>query len=162
MQAFRLVPKIFRYDTFEKFNEEFKIGKRDLLVTNEWLFTPYIKPLGLDTNILFQEKYGSGEPSDEMINAMAKDMKKMDFDRICSFALESEADICLFGHSHMPTAFSHNKILMFNPGSISRSNNLSTPTYGIIDIFDDGKVDYSLFGIFDKTHRVLNGDEYCG
>ena len=94
MQALRIVPKIFRYNTFKDFNEEFQIGKRDLLVTNEWLFTPYVKPLGLDTNVIYQEKYGSGEPSDEMINAIARDMKKLDFDRIIAFGGGTILDIC--------------------------------------------------------------------
>ena len=94
MQALRLVPKIFYFKTFKEFNDEFKIGKRDLLITNEWLYTPYAAPLGLDTNVMYQEKYGAGEPSDEMIDAMAKDMKKFDFDRIVAFGGGTIVDIC--------------------------------------------------------------------
>jgi len=94
MQALRLVPKIFYFKTFKEFNEEFKIGKKDLLITNEWMFTPYVAPLGLDTNVIYQEKYGVGEPSDEMIDAMAKDMKQFDFDRIIAFGGGTIVDIC--------------------------------------------------------------------
>lgn len=94
MQALRVVPKIFYFDTFKEFNDEFKIGKRDLLVTNEWMYTPYAAPLGLDTNVIFQEKYGAGEPSDEMIDALAKDMKEFDFDRIIAFGGGTIVDIC--------------------------------------------------------------------
>ena len=36
---------------FKDFNAEFNIGKRDLLVTNEWMYTPYVAPLGLETNV---------------------------------------------------------------------------------------------------------------
>jgi 4-hydroxybutyrate dehydrogenase len=94
MQALRLVPKVFYFETFKEFNDEFKIGKKDLLITNEWLYTPYAAPLGLDTNVIYQEKYGAGEPSDEMIDAMAKDMKKFDFDRIVAFGGGTIVDIC--------------------------------------------------------------------
>jgi len=94
MQALRIVPKIFTFNTVKEFNDEFKIGKKDLLVTNEWLYNPYIKPLGIDTNVLFQEKYGSGEPTDDMINSMAKDMKQFDVDRIIAFGGGTILDIC--------------------------------------------------------------------
>src|SRR5665648_470537 len=94
MQALRVVPKIFYFDTFKEFNEEFKIGKNDLLVTNEWMYTPYVAPLGIDTNVIYQEKYGAGEPSDEMIDAMAKEMKKYEFDRIVAFGGGTIVDIC--------------------------------------------------------------------
>ncbi|NCB43537.1 MAG: 4-hydroxybutyrate dehydrogenase, partial [Clostridia bacterium] len=62
MLALRVVPKIYYFDTFKEFNEEFSIGEKDLLVTNEWMFTPYVKPLNIKTNVVFQEKYGKGEP----------------------------------------------------------------------------------------------------
>ena len=94
MQALRIVPTIFCFDTFKEFNDEFKIGKRDLLVTNEWLHEPYAAPLGIEANLICQEKYGAGEPSDEMIDAMARDMKKMDFDRIIAFGGGTIVDIC--------------------------------------------------------------------
>ncbi|MBK5246029.1 MAG: 4-hydroxybutyrate dehydrogenase [Peptostreptococcaceae bacterium] len=94
MQALRVVPKIFYFDTFKEFNEEFKIGKNDLLVTNEWMYTPYVKPLGIDTNVIYQEKFGAGEPSDEMIDAMAAEMKKYEFDRIVAFGGGTIVDIC--------------------------------------------------------------------
>lgn len=94
MLALRVVPKIYYFDTFKEFNEEFSIGEKDLLVTNEWMFTPYVKPLNINTNVVFQEKYGKGEPSDEMIDAMAKDMKAINFDRIIAFGGGTIVDIC--------------------------------------------------------------------
>jgi len=94
MQALRVVPKILYFDTFKEFNEEFKLGKRDLLVTNEWMYTPYVAPLGISTNVIFQEKFGAGEPSDEMIDAIVLEMKKYDFDRIIAFGGGTIVDIC--------------------------------------------------------------------
>lgn len=94
MQALKVVPEILYFDTFKDFNEEFKLGKGDILVTNEWMYTPYVKPLGIDIPVVFQEKYGKGEPSDEMIDAIAKDMKTYDYDRIIAFGGGTIVDIC--------------------------------------------------------------------
>lgn len=94
MQALRVVPKIFYFDTFKEFNEEFKLQKGDILVTNEWMYTPYIKPLGVDIPVIYQEKYGKGEPSDEMIDAMMAEMKKYEYNRIIAFGGGTIVDIC--------------------------------------------------------------------
>ena len=94
MQALRVVPKVFYFETFKEFNDEFKVGKDDLVLTNEWLYTPYMKPLGIETNIIFQEKFGAGEPSDEMIDAIAVEMKKFSFNRIVAFGGGTIVDIC--------------------------------------------------------------------
>lgn len=94
MQALKVVPEILYFDTFKDFNEEFKLGKGDILVTNEWMYTPYVKPLNIEIPVIFQEKYGKGEPSDEMIDAIAKDMKAYDYDRIIAFGGGTIVDIC--------------------------------------------------------------------
>ena len=94
MQALRVVPKIFYFDTFKDFNEEFKLGKGDILVTNEWMYTPYVAPLGIDIPVIYQEKYGMGEPTDEMMDAMKVDMDKYEYDRIIAFGGGTIVDIC--------------------------------------------------------------------
>lgn len=94
MLALKVVPEILYFDTFKDFNEEFKLGKGDILVTNEWMYNPYVKPLGIDIPVIFQEKYGKGEPSDEMIDAIAKDMKEYHYDRIVAFGGGTIVDIC--------------------------------------------------------------------
>ena len=94
MQALKLVPTIHYFDTFKEFNDEFKLGRGDILVTNQWMYDPYVKPIGIDIPVIFQEKYGKGEPSDEMINAMKKDMDAYDYDRIVAFGGGTIVDIC--------------------------------------------------------------------
>ena len=94
MQALRIVPTIHYFDTFKEFNDEFKLGKGDILVTNQWMYDPYVKPLGIDIPVIYQEKYGKGEPSDEMIDAMAADMNKYEYDRIIAFGGGTIVDIC--------------------------------------------------------------------
>lgn len=94
MQALRVVPTIHYFETFKDFNDEFKLGKGDILVTNQWMYDPYVKPLGIDVPVIYQEKYGKGEPSDEMIDAMKKDMDGYEYDRIVAFGGGTIVDIC--------------------------------------------------------------------
>lgn len=94
MQALRVVPKIFYFDTFKEFHEEFKLGKGDILVTNAWMYEPYVAPLGIDIPVIYQEKYGAGEPTDEMMDAMKVEMDKYEYDRIIAFGGGTIVDIC--------------------------------------------------------------------
>ena len=71
---FRIVPKILYFDTFTDFYKACHLGHGDLLNTNRWIYDPYIRPLDFKIPVIFQEEYGKGEPSDKMIDAMAKDM----------------------------------------------------------------------------------------
>ena len=103
MQALRVVPKIFYFDTFKEFNEEFKLGKGDILVTNQWMYDPYVKPLGIDMPVIYQEKYGKGEPTDEMIDAMKKDMDQYEYNRIVAFGGGTIVDICKVLALDIPT-----------------------------------------------------------
>ena len=94
MQALRVVPAIHYFDTFKEFNDEFKLGKGDILVTNQWMYDPYVKPLNIDMPVVYQEKYGAGEPTDEMMDAMKAEMDKYDYDRIIAFGGGTIVDCC--------------------------------------------------------------------
>lgn len=94
MQALRVVPTIHYFDTFAAFNEAFPITDRDIIITNEWIYTPYIAPLGVTpAGVIYQEKFGQGEPSDEVIDAMAKEAAKYDADRIIAIGGGTIIDI---------------------------------------------------------------------
>lgn len=94
MLALKIVPKIYYFDKMADFHAEFNINERDLIVTNEWIYTPYIAPLNVKTNVIFQEKFGSGEPSDEMIDGLAGEAKQYDYDRIIALGGGTIVDIC--------------------------------------------------------------------
>jgi 4-hydroxybutyrate dehydrogenase len=76
MQELMLKPTILRFDSCAAFAEECHIGKGDLIITNKYIYDPNFAALHLECAVLFQEKYGSGEPSDEMAEAMYRDMPK--------------------------------------------------------------------------------------
>jgi 4-hydroxybutyrate dehydrogenase len=94
MLALRVVPKIYYFDQVKEFHDEFKIGGDDLLVTNEWIYKPYIEPLGIKTNVIYQEKYGVGEPTDEMIDGIAKEARQYNYNRIIALGGGTIVDIC--------------------------------------------------------------------
>lgn len=93
MQLFKLKSRLHRFDTFAEFAKEFQIGADDVVVTNEFIYEPFMKPLGLRSRFIFQEKYGVGEPSDEMMNAMLQEIKKYEFKRIIAVGGGTVIDI---------------------------------------------------------------------
>jgi len=75
MRQLMLKPAIFKYQKCADFAADFNIGKGDLIITNEFIFDPYFGGLSLEADVLYQEKYGTGEPSDEMAEAIYSDIK---------------------------------------------------------------------------------------
>ena len=75
MQELMLKPTIMTFATCKEFVQELQIGEGDLIITNKYIYDPYFSELELTCDVLFQEKYGTGEPSDEMAEAMYKDLK---------------------------------------------------------------------------------------
>lgn len=55
-------------------------------------------------------------------------------------ALENNADICLFGHTHIPLIEKYDNLVIVNPGSLSRPRGGSECSYAVIEIEDDGEV----------------------
>lgn len=67
-------PKIFKYETCKEFAEAFEIGQGDLVITNEYIYQPAFGQLDLKCDVIFQEAYGAGEPSDDMAEAIYRDI----------------------------------------------------------------------------------------
>ncbi|PAB60504.1 4-hydroxybutyrate dehydrogenase [Anaeromicrobium sediminis] len=93
MELFKLKSKMHKFDTFAEFAKEFNLGKGDLVLTHRFLYEPFMKELNLEANFIMQEEYGVGEPSDEMMNAILKDAKKNEFDRIIAVGGGTAIDI---------------------------------------------------------------------
>ena len=66
---------------------------------------------------------------------------KYDYLRISLWAEENEADVCLFGHTHVPEVFYSGRSLMMNPGSIGLPHSGYSESYGIVDITDNGIIE---------------------
>ena len=75
-------PTVYKFQTFAQMAEEFKLGERDVVLTNEFIYTPFMKELGLKCNFVFQEKFGAGEPSEAMIQTMYDAIPYDSYDRV--------------------------------------------------------------------------------
>ena len=74
MQELMLRPTIYRFQTCQEFVDQYHIGEGDLVLTNEFIYKPFFESMNLGCDVLYQEKYGAGEPTDVMAEAIAKDM----------------------------------------------------------------------------------------
>ena len=70
MQLFKLKTRLSKFDHFADFAREFKLSEHDLVITNEFLYDPFMKSLNLPCHFIMQEKFGLGEPSDKMMNTI--------------------------------------------------------------------------------------------
>lgn len=96
--------------------------------------------------------YGSAVPSEKIFEFGGKrffithgDMYGVSWDinNIYYKAMEVGADICVFGHTHIPIMENCNGIVIMNPGSLTRPRGGSKSCYGIIKI-EDGTVTQSI------------------
>lgn len=69
---FVLKTTIKEFSTIKECFEQEQIEEEDLIITNEFIYNTKFKDV--DANVIFQEKYGVGEPTDEMIENIRKDV----------------------------------------------------------------------------------------
>lgn len=93
MDHFKFKPQVYKFDHFKVFAEAFEIGENDFILTHEFLYEPFIRPLNLGANYLFQENYGAGEPSDEMIHRIIAAQPRKDYKRIIAIGGGTVIDI---------------------------------------------------------------------
>lgn len=73
---------IHHFASCEEFTAEFKPSGEDLILTNEYIYQPYFSRLNLNCHLLFQERYGTGEPTDVMVEEILKEIQGKKFERI--------------------------------------------------------------------------------
>lgn len=93
MKSFQLMPGIIEYKHFMDFAKSLHIGARDLILTNEYIYNPTIAVLDLGCQTCFQEKYGAGEPTDVMVDAILNDLRHKDYHRIIAVGGGTVIDI---------------------------------------------------------------------
>ncbi|MGI6181581.1 MAG: iron-containing alcohol dehydrogenase [Agathobaculum sp.] len=72
MKEFKMYADIVYHDSFKEFMEGENIGAEDFILTNEFLYNEYVKPLNPNCGSLFIEAYGKGEPTTEMVDEIKK------------------------------------------------------------------------------------------
>jgi putative phosphoesterase len=72
-------------------------------------------------------------------------------------AQERGADIVCFGHSHFPLCEQEGQTLFINPGSIISPRGYTVPTYAIVDLAEDRRMQVSYFQPNGNTVPDLGG-----
>ncbi len=87
-------PTVYKFQTFAQMAEEFQLNERDMVLTNEFIYTPFMKELGLECSFVFQEKFGAGEPSEAMIQTMYDAIPYDSYDRVIAVGGGAIMDLC--------------------------------------------------------------------
>lgn len=82
MQGFRIVPEIFSCDTLQEFCEYFHVGSKDIILTNPRYFQDYFPKTCKPASVIYARDYGTGEPTDAMVDHICRDIKNLEFDRV--------------------------------------------------------------------------------
>ena len=90
---FSIKPTIAVYDSLADFIAQKELGESDLIVTNEYVLSPQLDKASTPCDVLYQEQYGQGEPSDEMVDAVLKDIKGKNYKRIIAIGGGTVIDI---------------------------------------------------------------------
>lgn len=90
---FTIKTTISNCQTFSEFAEAFALSENDLVITRLSLYEPFMKPMNLPCTFVLQNEYGSGEPSDEMMNNILKDVKGKSYSRVVGIGGGTVIDI---------------------------------------------------------------------
>jgi len=68
--TFSVKPTISDCNSLREFFTQWKVGQSDLVVTSEYILVQQLGGSSAPCDCLYYERFGNGEPSDEMVNAM--------------------------------------------------------------------------------------------
>ncbi len=86
-------PDIYSFVSCREFAEAFAPGPDDIILTNRYIFEPFFRELCPDARCIWQEDYGSGEPTDVMVNAILERMETMPCRRLFAMGGGTVIDI---------------------------------------------------------------------
>lgn len=114
LKQFSMKPSIIQFETCKDFCSHFHIGKGDLIFTSKRCYENYFKTNTADAIVLLRGNYGSGEPSDEMVEAIYQDIKNLSYERVFAIGGGTIIDVAkLFAlekFSPVPDLFYHKTI----------------------------------------------------
>ena len=86
-------PTLHQFQTCKAFATEFNLDEKDLILTNAYIYNPYFGSMGLKVHTIYQEEYGTGEPTDVMVDAILADAAKTGCKRIVAIGGGTVIDI---------------------------------------------------------------------
>lgn len=82
MRLFQERPIVEKYGRAEDFAAEYGIGKGDFILASRGVYEKYFAPLALEAHVEYKGKYGKGESTDGMIDALLSDFRKTGCERV--------------------------------------------------------------------------------
>ncbi len=89
-----IAPTIYKFQNFGEFAQEFALGERDVVLTNEFIYKPFMEQYNLACTYVFQETFGAGEPSEAMIETMYERIPYDSYDRVIAIGGGAIMDLC--------------------------------------------------------------------
>lgn len=86
-------PKLYKFDDTRAFAEAFHLGKEDLILTNRYIFDPYFDGNPYGAQLICQEEFGAGEPTDVMVDAIIRAAAGKQYNRIIAIGGGTVIDI---------------------------------------------------------------------
>jgi 4-hydroxybutyrate dehydrogenase len=93
MKQFRIKTTIQLYDSAIEFCEEFQFHQDDLILTRRETYERYFKGHTGEAVVIDFRKYGSGEPTDQMVEAILTDLKDLTYRRVIAIGGGSILDV---------------------------------------------------------------------
>ena len=88
------IPTIYKMSDYGQLAAEFNLGERDVVLTNEFIYKPFMEEYNIPCQYVFQEKFGLLEPSEEMINIMYDAIPYDSYDRVIAIGGGAIMDLC--------------------------------------------------------------------
>lgn len=81
MKTFKIVPQIAEYSTVHEFCDDFTFTSRDLVFISKSTERYFSGKLN-DAHVIYRGDYGSGEPTDIMVEQIWQDIKNISYERV--------------------------------------------------------------------------------
>ncbi len=93
VKQFRLRTTIQIYDRFEEFLDTFLIGQDDLIITSGHIIEKYLKIKESEAKVINLRLFGTGEPTDGIVEAIYKEIKGIAYKRVIAIGGGSILDV---------------------------------------------------------------------
>ncbi len=134
-----IAPTIYKFETFGDFAGEFKLGERDVVLTNEFIYKPFMAELGLKSQFVFQEKFGAGEPSEAMIETMYEAIPYDSYDRVIAVGGGAIMDLCKLLGCKRPASVHEQEVIAI-PTTCGTGSEVTNISVAIVKDEKDGKL----------------------
>ena len=92
MKTFKIVPKIVECDSVSDFCADFSLNENDLVFMSKST-EKYFSGKMNGTHVIFRGDYGSGEPTDEMVEKIYGDISGISYDRVVAIGGGTIVDV---------------------------------------------------------------------